>query len=287
MTGPRRVRPAAPHGREVGLDVALLLLSGIVALFTAITVHDLRRERRTWDDGVPARDGPPLTAYELACLAGGSGRVAELAVALLAGNGTIRLSLSGHAHRTVSPLSGARHPVERTVLAFVRGRRGAYLYEIKRELRRSPAMTELEDLLTRLGMLVPDGPGFVTDLLLWLRRLRAATLACALLEVAAMFVQRTYWIAVIGLAVLTFTRVGAQCELRWWAGGGTTRPTTAWARRELGRARDRHPRGGLSGDMAASMAVSMAVSIALYGLSELRDPLMLAAIYRLEPGQGG
>ncbi|UBU08960.1 TIGR04222 domain-containing membrane protein [Nonomuraea gerenzanensis] len=260
------------------MDVALLLLSGLVALFTAITVHDLRRERRTRDDRVPAREGPALTAYELACLAGGPGRVAEVAVALLAGSGTIRLSLGGHAHRGLSPPAGDRHAVERTVLAVVRGRRGAYLYEIKRELRHSAAMAGLEDVLTRLGLLVPLGPGFVGDLLLWLRRLRTAGLACAMLEVVAMFVQRSYWVPVIGLVVLTFTRVAAQSELRWW-GGGASRVSTAWARQELERARAAHPRGGLSGDLAAS--------VALYGLSELRDPLMLAAIYRLDPGQGG
>ncbi|MGR6918082.1 TIGR04222 domain-containing membrane protein [[Actinomadura] parvosata] len=259
------------------MDVALLLLSGIVALFTAITVHDLGRERRTWDDEVPPRDGRPLSPYELACLAGGAGRLAELAVAVLAGSGTIRLSRGGHAQRAASPLPGARHPVERAVLSFVRGRRGSYLYEIKRELRRSPVLAELEDGLTRLGLLVPLGPGFVTDLLLWLRRLRTAALICALLEVAAMFVQRTYWIPVLGLAVLTFTRVAAQSELRWW--GGVSRVTTAWARQELARARAAHPRGAATGGLA--------VSVALYGLAELRDPLLLAAIYRLGPGQGG
>ncbi|MEV0618970.1 TIGR04222 domain-containing membrane protein [Nonomuraea sp. NPDC050404] len=248
------------------MDVVLLLLSFIVALFTAITVGDLRRARRDRDSGevLPARDGPPPTHYELAYLAGGPDRVADLALALLAGAGAIRLARDGQAHRVVSPPTAARHPIERAVLAFVEARRGAHLFEIRREVRRSPALAELAASLTRLGLLAAQIPRADADLLAWLRWLRTAALAGVALEVPAMLVQRTVWLPLLGMVILVGTRIVAQSELREWGEPGATRVGTWRARQELERARGRHPHRATS--------ATMAVPIALYGLGELPTP---------------
>ncbi|MGN9844024.1 TIGR04222 domain-containing membrane protein [Nonomuraea sp. H19] len=251
------------------MDVVLAMLSVLLGAVTvgAILTAELSRARaRSRLGGLRDVD---LGHYEIAYLAGGPARVADVAIGLLAGEGEIRVSRGGKLHQ-VSTAVSAGYPVEERVLAIVAKGPGSSVVRVKRSVAESAEVAEIRDRLVGLGLLVnPRGTaGFRVsyDVLKMIPMVAAAAVA---INVIYMMVQRSPALSVAALAGF-----GASWLVARKAGSlyVKNRPVTLGrtGRYQLEKARQAHPYGVVT-DMVA-------MPLALYGLSHLGDPDLAAEL---------
>jgi len=108
----------------------------------------------------PARvyEGPELTPYELALLAGGRSRVADTALASLTGGGVVRARRDGRLTRVSGQVGVLTQPVQTEVLDQLGGpENGVPVWTIRDRVARGAAVTMLIARTRDLGLI--DAPG--------------------------------------------------------------------------------------------------------------------------------
>ncbi|GAA2861371.1 hypothetical protein GCM10010517_20020 [Streptosporangium fragile] len=129
------------------VTVALLVVTGLFALRLA------RHSTRSYE-------GPDLTPYDLAMLAGGRSRVLDTALAELVEGKAVRARRSGELTRVGTGPARSPHPVAAGILALLEARPdGVPVWEVRREAAEGPATAELVTRLRELGLIDPPGSG--------------------------------------------------------------------------------------------------------------------------------
>ncbi|MBB2913418.1 putative membrane protein YgcG [Streptosporangium becharense] len=137
------------------MDIVQILIP-IVALVAVTVLFALRLARHS----TRAYDGPELTPYDLAMLAGGPPRVADTAMAALTEGKAARARRDGWLTRVRSEPTGSLHPVAQETLALIGARSGGMpVWELRREAAGTPAMAALAARLRDLGLIDPPGSG--------------------------------------------------------------------------------------------------------------------------------
>ncbi|MCK2213158.1 TIGR04222 domain-containing membrane protein [Actinomadura sp. ATCC 31491] len=257
------------------MDLVLLGSAAVVAAFVLRTALELRGEHAAaLAAGAGARPRP-LGPYELAYVAGGARRVADTALAVLAGAGHVRVARGGTVHRVHAPASG-RDPVEEAVLGVLASRSGLPVTALRVETGRTLAMDALARRLAGAGLVL--APGAFERAARLAGRLRWAAvvvLAGEVLTLVTIVVQGVRRSAVAALAVLAatgvFALVAAGRQRR------AARATVTGAGLEsLEAARAGHPRG----------TAEEAYAVALYGLGAVRDPALQVELAAGDRGGG-
>ncbi|MEU5865598.1 TIGR04222 domain-containing membrane protein [Nonomuraea sp. NPDC047529] len=249
------------------MDLFLLILAVALAVTAGVTVLAVRREHAAIRGAASEPRLRDLGPYELAFMAGGSRRVAEAAVGLLAASGAVRVSRDGRVHQ----VAGARstgEPVEDAVLDEVQRSPGGWASTIRHSVSQSATLDELRHRLGRIGAIHPTGSFTQVDrLIVRLRVLAVLALAGAAVEALSVAVEGTSALPLAALGVLAGTVVGAPTAI---AGHRRSFPTdlTASGQAALDRAKLDHPPGTSGGPVA----------VALYGLGELNDANLTLAI---------
>jgi uncharacterized membrane protein YgcG len=122
--------------------VALLMVAGLIALRLAT------RSSKVYN-------GPDLTLYELARLAGGRYRVLNTALAALAAGEMIQARRDGMLTRTATASEEIVHPVEAEILALLEARQdGVMVWDVKAEVvLRGAGVAALAERLRELKMI--------------------------------------------------------------------------------------------------------------------------------------
>ncbi|MEV4368408.1 TIGR04222 domain-containing membrane protein [Nonomuraea sp. NPDC049637] len=249
------------------MDLFLLILAVALAVAAGVTVLAVRREHAAIRAAAVELRPHGLGLYELAFLAGGSRRVADAAVGLLAASGAVRVSRDGRVHQ----VAGARRtgePVEDAVLDEVERNPGAWASTIRERMSQGETLDGLRHRLGRIGAVHPTGSFTqVNRLIVRLRVLALLALAGAAVEALSVAVEGTSPLPLAALGVLAGTVVGAPGAI---AGHRRTFPTdlTASGQAALDRAKLDHPPGTSAGPVA----------VALYGLGELNDANLVLAL---------
>ncbi|MEV4397595.1 TIGR04222 domain-containing membrane protein [Nonomuraea sp. NPDC049607] len=249
------------------MDLFLLILAVALAVTAGVTVLAVRREHAAIRGAASEPRLRDLGPYELAFMAGGSRRVAEAAVGLLAASGAVRVSRDGRVHQ----VAGARstgEPVEDAVLDEVQRSPGGWASTIRHSVSQSATLDELRHRLGRIGAIHPTGSFTQVDrLIVRLRVLAVLALAGAAVEALSVAVEGTSALPLAALGVLAGTVVVAPTAI---AGHRRSFPTdlTASGQAALDRAKLDHPPGTSGGPVA----------VALYGLGELNDANLTLAI---------
>ncbi|WP_436761673.1 TIGR04222 domain-containing membrane protein [Streptosporangium sp. V21-05] len=125
--------------------LALLAVAGLIALRLAV------RPSRVYE-------GPELTPYELALLAGGRSRVVDTALASLTGGGVVRAQRGGWLTRVSGQVGVLTQPVQTEVLDRLGGPEGgAPVWAVRNRVAQGAAVTVLIARLRDLGLI--DAPG--------------------------------------------------------------------------------------------------------------------------------
>ncbi|MGJ6961100.1 TIGR04222 domain-containing membrane protein [Streptosporangium sp. G11] len=129
----------------VVVGFALLVVAGAIAL--RLAAHPSR-----------VYEGPELTPYELALLAGGRFRAVDTALASLVVGGTVRARRDGGLTQVSGQVGVLTQPVETEILALLQGKGGGVpVWEIRDAVSRGPAVAVLIARLRDLGLI--DAPG--------------------------------------------------------------------------------------------------------------------------------
>jgi len=129
----------------VVVGLALLGVAGLIALRLAV------RPSRVYE-------GPELTPYELALLAGGRSRVADAALASLTAAGAVRARRDGWLTQVSGQVGVLTQPVQTEVLEHLRGQAGGVpVWVIRNGVAQGVAVTMLIARLRELGLI--DAPG--------------------------------------------------------------------------------------------------------------------------------
>ncbi|GAA1289577.1 hypothetical protein Psi02_16980 [Planotetraspora silvatica] len=137
------------------MEFVLPLVAVVVAVLARNAASAFTREHQRIRS-VSGFSRDDLTHYELAYLAGGPRRVINTAIALLVDRELVRVARGGR----VTVVAGAVPPadeVERAVLDLAAVPGGRSASEIRHEVARAPAMTDLKLRLIATGLLLPDG----------------------------------------------------------------------------------------------------------------------------------
>ncbi|WP_329085965.1 MULTISPECIES: TIGR04222 domain-containing membrane protein [unclassified Streptosporangium] len=103
-------------------------------------------------------EGPELTPYELALLAGGRFRVVDTALASLTAGGAVRARRGGRLTQVSGQVGVLTQPVQTEILDRLRGKGGGVpVWEIRNVVSRGPAVTMLIARLRDLALI--DAPG--------------------------------------------------------------------------------------------------------------------------------
>ncbi|GAA3422608.1 TIGR04222 domain-containing membrane protein [Streptosporangium vulgare] len=103
-------------------------------------------------------EGPELTPYELALLAGGRSRVADTALASLTGGGVVRARRDGRLTQVSGQVGVLTQPVQTEVLDHLRGQGGGVpVWVVRNRVAQGAAVTMLIARLRDLGLI--DAPG--------------------------------------------------------------------------------------------------------------------------------
>jgi len=245
----------------------LFVVACVVALVIAATALTLRREHRRVRLAVARHHGGPPSPYELAYLSGGSRRVINTALGLLARTGVIRVSRGGQ----VSLVAGAgpsSDAIEHAVTEALRLRGGSVpVGELRHAVADGQAIEGLRYRLLGLGLLVPEG---ALD--------HARTLLSRLLAFSAVGVVLAVGILVIGIegrlagvAPLVGLIAGLGGLLAYAVQRRALRDVLSRAGHDvLASARSTYARGARP--VVPDLTFAVGVPVALYGLGELNEP---------------
>lgn len=129
----------------VAVGFALLVVAVLIALRLAV------RPSRVYE-------GPELTPYELALLAGGRSRAADTALASLTAGGAVRARRNGRLTQVSGQVGVLTQPLQTEILDLLRGKGGGVpVWEIRNAVSRGPAVTMLIARLRDLALI--DAPG--------------------------------------------------------------------------------------------------------------------------------
>ncbi|MEU8361975.1 TIGR04222 domain-containing membrane protein [Nonomuraea sp. NPDC048882] len=252
------------------MDLFLLIVSVGLGAYAVSTTTNIRRARA--DILATAGSGRlRLGHYDLAYLVGGPQRVADTAIALLAGSGDLRMSRGGRVHK-VTKGTITREPVEAAVLGAVAVRSGLPVMSLRIEVTRSFAVQAIKQRLTDEGLLFEDGSfARVRRLCFRLRMTSVAAYAGAGLEALTVLVDPAF-LAVLALLVFAGTGIAAEVVL-----AGHRRRLrdglTASGHEAIERARRENAEGVAEGP----------VPIALYGPRSVQDPALRTELRKREP----
>ncbi|GAA3028922.1 TIGR04222 domain-containing membrane protein [Streptosporangium longisporum] len=131
----------------VVVGVSLLAVAGLVAM--RLAAHSSR-----------VYEGPELTAYDLALLAGGPARMADTALVSLTTAGDVRARRDGRLSRVSGRAERVDHPVEAEILAMVEAEAdGLPVWTIRGRVVSGPAVAAQVTRLRELGLIDPPGSG--------------------------------------------------------------------------------------------------------------------------------
>ncbi|GAA2861405.1 hypothetical protein GCM10010517_20060 [Streptosporangium fragile] len=262
--------------------VALIFAAAVLGLVGAIwaSASAVRGEYARVRAVTSGYYGGPLYRYDLAYLSGGPRRVVNTAIAVLSRVGAVRVSRGGR----VSLVAGAAPspvPMEQALMEALRVRGGSGdLGELRRAMAEGPAMRKLNDRMLKLGLIVPDGA--LDRLGKPLKRLHVVSILGLVAHVVGFigaFVTHEPGSKGITASGIFITAAGVGL-VSGTSGGIAHRDHRRALRDVLSRAgRDaldsarRTYRKGIR-PVTPDLAFAVAVPIALYGLDELRDPIL-------------
>ncbi|MFI6508614.1 TIGR04222 domain-containing membrane protein [Streptosporangium sp. NPDC050855] len=129
------------------VGVSLLAVAGLIAM--RLAAHSSR-----------VYEGPELTPYDLALLAGGPARLADTALVSLTTAGSVRARRDGRLSRVSGRAERVDHPVEAEILAMVdREADGLPVWTIRGRVISGPAVEAQVARLRELGLIDPPGSG--------------------------------------------------------------------------------------------------------------------------------
>ncbi|MEU1367953.1 TIGR04222 domain-containing membrane protein [Streptomyces sp. NPDC005803] len=216
-----------------------------------------------------AADGPALTLYETAFLAGGPHRVADLALVTMHLRRRLLLAHTGWA--TVVDPDG-RDEVERTVIRAIGPQGQAPIPPVRSAAAAADAVRALADRLVAAGLALPGGAG--RDVVAAVRAVRGASLLVAALGAAALLTPgREQRPGGAGVPVLVWFGLPLLLTLGCLAiARMEVHPYSSWASpagQRLLAARTAAA-GGPEGDVLVAVAVS--------GVRAVADPALRAAL---------
>ncbi|WP_393061914.1 TIGR04222 domain-containing membrane protein [Streptomyces sp. LN549] len=221
-----------------------------------------------------AADGPELTLYETAFLAGGPHRVADLALVTMHLRRRLLLAHTGWA--TVVDPDG-RDEVERTVIRAIGPQGQSPIPPVRSAAAAADAVRALADRLVSAGLALPGGAG--TDIVPAVRAVRGAALLVAAMGIAALLTPgREQGPGDSGVPVLVWFGLPLVLTLGCLAiARMEVHPYSSWASpagQRLLNARTASA-GGPEGDVL--------VAVAVRGVGAVADPALRAAL----GGRGG
>lgn len=267
---------------ELLLLIIAVVFAAVVGAAAVALGSEYRRVHSAGAGGQAGHQGGGLGTYELAYLSGGPRRVINTALALLVRAGSVRLSRGGW----TSLVSGApqpSEPIEHAVLDALGSRGGSCQVEaVRRTVADGRAMSGLRHRLLGMGLLVPDGA--FTEARRLHNRLLVVTLLTIVFELGAVLAGGSWgtarWAAVLVAGVASIggliTYLGRKRALR----GVVTRA----GHEALTSVRGIHLRGVRPAE--AGLVLAVGIPVALYGLSELGDPVLEEELNRQAQSQG-